>query len=615
MSTWLYQFWLYGFKTAKFWGRGPREWNAETLELGRYSGASPVLIPNTPENDSGMETHRAAIRGTPNDTNVNTANMTSKPSNLCCWSIHYKCSVWYEQRLSRSPSPEPDPDLCNENALGRWPKSWEEPPFEERLLNGLASNSFSDVISNDLPIALAPIVQASQGVSTALLQEAYGFSIMARNIEETTRLQNQMSVDESRDLSHRLKPVHLATTFMDGAKTCCRMLNTLLFEYNDECGGLFRSAERNSLGHTVMDNLMIAILKAHTSITPGAVDDGLRDEKRFPGEEVDICGRWDADSDCIRELLANGRQDIPFSWKHKFCHTSAQTICHCIAMIEIYSRDIADSSSVDIPSGLYVKRCFKDDCGLKMQLTPLHTVVLVAFCLAQYGHEDEDLFGMLAVLLSVLRYGANPTRMVDLDVTALLSIEDTDNINVTGCHHEKLSSTMLAERVPLSILEKWSSRKRIGWEIICHVLRRSEEVWTGCEDYAGLRYKYNEFEVQCKHESTFGDDRTLAVLWGAVQTELLTYRRLKEGDGWVSPNFNMESLLDGLQSGNHVDVGLVEKDLMTPICNCGTFIANPFLPRAEQVSKSYFSNLDDWSRTTFIPVRYVELVNEVEVLS
>ena len=26
MSTWLYQFWFFPFKTVKHWGRGPRGW-------------------------------------------------------------------------------------------------------------------------------------------------------------------------------------------------------------------------------------------------------------------------------------------------------------------------------------------------------------------------------------------------------------------------------------------------------------------------------------------------------------------------------------------------------------------------------------------------------------
>ena len=65
--------------------------------------------------------------------------------------------------------------------------------------------------------------------------------------------------------------------------------------------------------HTVLDSLMITILKSHTSVTPGVVDDALRSEKRFIPEDIGICGRWDADSNCIRAHLAEGESTIPFS--------------------------------------------------------------------------------------------------------------------------------------------------------------------------------------------------------------------------------------------------------------------------------------------------------------
>jgi hypothetical protein len=46
------------------------------------------------------------------------------------------------------------------------------------------------------------------------------------------------------------------------------------------------------------------------------------------------------------------------------------------------------------------------------------------------------------------------------------------------------------------------------------------------------------------HKNYFRKNQYLATLWVAVQTELLTYRRFKEGDPWISENFNMESILE-----------------------------------------------------------------------
>jgi hypothetical protein len=53
-----------------------------------------------------------------------------------------------------------------------------------------------------------------------------------------------------------------------------------------------RKRYTNHLNHTVLDDFMMAILKAHTSCLPSVVDDAFKKEPRFAGEEVDIYGRW-----------------------------------------------------------------------------------------------------------------------------------------------------------------------------------------------------------------------------------------------------------------------------------------------------------------------------------
>jgi hypothetical protein len=196
----------------------------------------------------------------------------------------------------------------------------------------------------------------------------------------------------------------LAISFLNGATACCNILRVLL-------GNMFarytypevRELYINDLGHTLLDSLMISILKSHTTTTPGIVDEQLGYQTRFAGEEVDICERWDADSESFRSLLSNGQKDVPVSWKHKFCHTSIQVICHCILWVrDFYSiRTLMDESS-----GIYLKHC--SGCGLKMQLKPLHTLVVTAFHLANYGCADEDLFGILACLLTLLFIGISP---------------------------------------------------------------------------------------------------------------------------------------------------------------------------------------------------------------
>ena len=101
------------------------------------------------------------------------------------------------------------------------------------------------------------------------------------------------------------------------------------------------------------------------------------------------------------------------------------------------------------------------------------------------------------------------------------------------------------------------------------------------------------------HKNFFGESKALASLWAAVQTELLTYRRLEEGDAWISQNFNMDARNRSLNSRGGVAIALVQKDMMKPFCSCGRFPeALPACALLDDVSAYYFSNLEDWNRTT-----------------
>ncbi len=339
------------------------------------------------------------------------------------------------------------------------------------------------------------------------------------------------------------------------------------------------------------------------------MDNSLRDEKRFPGEEIDICGRWDADSDCIRALLAAGNPHVPFAWKHKFCHTSAQTICHCLEKLCLYAKQIGEAKDIpQIPSGLFVKYCLC--CGLKMQLLPLHSIVLVTFALAQFGRKDEDLFGMLAVLLAMLRRGADPRETAHFSISALFHGDEINMLNEMECDHAELKPAELADRVPPTVIENWSKMARTSWEIFRHILRRSEFQWETGQVPSKCHHDHKDEDGivdtwLVSHRHYFGGDTGLAVLSAAVRTELLTYRRLKEGDPWISPHFNLDSLLEGLNDDGRISIGLVENEMMKRICDGGLFMNENSCLRGEQVMRYYFSNLDDWSRTTFLPTTFL----------
>jgi len=59
----------------------------------------------------------------------------------------------------------------------------------------------------------------------------------------------------------------------------------------------------------------------------------------------------------------------------------------------------------------------------------------------------------------------------------------------------------------------------------------------------------------CEFDEFFGYDvyffqwSQLRRIWAAVQTEILTYRRINEHDPWISPNFDMDALLKSLETG------------------------------------------------------------------
>ena len=479
---------------------------------------------------------------------------------LCRWSIHYPTQR-YEWLKSRTPSPEPNPDPANEESWKPWSLSQSQLSCEERLLDSLETNNFATTKAENLPIAIHPILQAVENSEEKLLEEAFGFAIMARNLELIVDLHER---NDGKDLSHltrQLNPLHLAITYLDGSKACCGILNEILL------GPMPATpSSLNNLGHTALDNLMIVILKAHTSIDPGFVDNALRDEERFPGEEVDICGRWDADSHCYRKLLASGTSRITFAWKHKFCHTSVQAVSHCIRSLAFYSEAYESCNIFETTSGIFSKLCVF--CGQKLQLHPLHSLILTAFGLAEYGHEDEDLFGVVAILMTMLSKGADPSRAADISVASLFP-EHSESQDQTGCSHEFLRPAELARQISRQYIGSWSDQKHIGWQLMCAILSCSEQEWDMREEtpmHDCSRYLSHSI---ASDENFFGDNRNLADLHAAIQAELLTYRRLAEGDPWTSPNFDMSAALRTLTSSDPISMGLLDNDMLKPICKCG----------------------------------------------
>jgi hypothetical protein len=574
-------------------------------------------LPDSPGLASGSPTNHAANRH-----NTWKHQETHIPilTPMCQWSIHVP-----HVRYERIPSPPPlvpeEVDPNDEKTWTQWPGDRSITQLAETLQANLESNDFSSIEAKDLPISMTQVVKAAKQSPEKLVEEAFGFSIMGRNIELILDMLESNNMPDF--ATEGLYPLHLAASYLDGGRTCCNVFNAVVMGMPVREASV-RKLYINHLNHTVLDNLMMAILKAHTSCLPSVVDDAFKKEPQFAGEEVDICGRWDADSRCIRALQANGIPTIPFEWKHMFCHTSVQAICHCIA--ELFGPHWAPD--INTPSGIFTKRCLNESCGLKLQLMPLHALVLTAVHLASQGSSGETLFGILACLLSLLLYGANPLLTAPVSLDALLGTGDCQE-----CSHEELDPLELAQKVPYHVIQAWSHEANTGWELFCCVLELSQAEWRpktsrreqlitndfrnesgeliddsdNAEDAisSGDTDTDNEIEfpATCHYEQKcfFGNSRYLSTLWAAVQTEFVTYRRLEDGDPWISLNFNMESLVESLTSGHELSINLVQKDMMRSYCECGKFDgADEVCARSQDVSTYYFSNLDDWNRSTFI---------------
>ncbi|KAE8448090.1 hypothetical protein EG329_009855 [Mollisiaceae sp. DMI_Dod_QoI] len=539
---WLKQYWIFSFRTAKQWGWGPRDWTSNNLRFHNSRQTTPQRL---------LENSHAPV------------SQQLTPSQLCRWSVHLSDEDWDELSFVSSGSETPDPE--DESTWRIWPEYWETPPFEQKLAEALQTNAFSTLEKDQLPLSMSHVAKAAEN-SKELLLEALGFSIISRNVGLLVELIKKAN-DVHAEVSS-LYPYHLATSYLDGAETCCNLLHDLA----DNLEVNLRQNYTNALGHTVLDNLMIAILKSHTRTSPGFVDQKLAKEPSFKGEEVDICGRWDADSECYRALLANGKSAVPPSWKHKFCGTSAQTICHCLSFLKVNAADL------NLQSGLFLRYC--SNCGLTLQLGPLHTLVLVAFQLAQAGFEGEDLFGALACLLHLLTLGTNPLLSANISLSALLGQE-----NMGTCNHEELRPFDLAQQVPPEVVSQWFPSARTGWLVFCFVLRSAQDAWElNFEDEEDNNEKVDMlFGCTCLHhwqfnvESHIGDTIQLGHIWVAVQAEFLSYRRLTESDAWLSEHFSMERLLTSIETGGEVFIGYVEQDMLLPYCRCGYFSWSPTL--------------------------------------
>lgn len=574
MSIWLYQFWFFGFKAAKLWGDNTSEPNAEALEFGQNGELGSARSPPSPYQPSRTRTS------------------TTQPSDICFWTLHTLDFEYVDYS--------------------------DEVPFEEMLRNNLESNRFSSYSASQLPLELSTLAKTIERSADEMIEEALGFAIMARNCNLTS-ITLEKILNRDVDISS-LYPYHLAATYLDGSVECCNVF-ACISQLLQDTEYSMKDCFVNDLGHTILDSFMITILKSHTSTRPSAVDNAWSRESRFPGEEVDICGRWDADSSFYRNLLATGKTGVPAHWKHKFCHTSALAVVHCFRVIQKQTGNWGFNQ----PSGMFVNYC--THCGQKLVMFPLHVLVIVAFHLAQAGRDSEDLFGILACLLQMLAQSLVHTK-AEVSVNHLLGFE------VTCCDHQPLSALELARLLSDVSGNSWPRGVATGWSIMCHLLQefqnefekpnqRSPE-WM--KDKAHLIHQHSldqndklayfgsvrmgdyVYHEWCQNtKPMFGENQYLGHMRAAIQAELLTYRRDQITDPWLSRYFNMDALLNSLQIRSPISIPFIDRSMLPEYCSCGGFVSSlvDFPMEKDVVTELHedISNLELYTgRGRFIPV-------------
>jgi hypothetical protein len=592
-----YDFYIHGLIMAKNWGREMTDMQMGRASASTSPGWSVTENPATPSFYLNLPSSPILLESSV------LSNVSNPPTHLCNWTIHVPVAIG---------------EVDCENASAELPHAQTiNTSFTDELRQSIASSSFTRNPPENLPLAQDTILRAIENEPRAMELDAWKFAIMAGNSKLLSDLGRK--IDERPEGINDLYPFHLSAAFLDGGHACCEVFTTL----TKILGPTYAfHHDVDNFGHTILDALMVSILRSHTSISPDAVSYGFRSPYRFPGEEMDICGRWGPGTPRIRDLFRQGFSRIPIKWKHQFCHTAVQAICHSI--VTVYGSPSAPD--INKRSGLFIRRC--TECGMELKPGPLHTLIIITFYLAELGMTGETLFGALAVLVCLLSMGA------DVSFQATISVEEILKTSEGGkCHHTSLTPLELMQQVPGNIIDGWSDSCRVGWNCFARVLIQAEEHNLSSRDKmsdsgderesaAGLDHdeelSASDFAEQyaCDLTSDIGGsphtmlklkchDGKMGLLWATIQTELLTYRRINDGDPWVSAHFSLKALEAWLM-GRSADflTPLVEDRMMQKHSQCGWFHRAESLPfpAAQDVSARYFMNMDIYDRATFIDV-------------
>ncbi|KAI1052327.1 hypothetical protein LB507_007527 [Fusarium sp. FIESC RH6] len=544
-----HEFYMHGFITAKNWG-------------------SPLSIVDIPTPSTFKPSAFLQYPSSPLlSDSPSRLRPINPPTSLCRWCIHVK-----EVRYQPLPNQPSDTDATRT-------------PFADSLQTAIATGEFTELRNDNLPLSHETIIESLTENPIALQLDAWKLAIMAGNSELLLNLSNEYD-EQDQELPDEIKtiyPYHLAASFLNGGGPCCTVFGTLA----ELCPRSFLIRQTvNELGHTILDSLLISVLRSYTIVRPETVSHEFGALSRFPGEEKDMCGRWDADSPDVRELFAQGYARVPTKWKHPFCHSAVQAVCHS-AMVVFGTKSSPD---INCLSGLFLRRC--PECGMELKLGPIHALVVTAFFLGQSGLVGETLFGPIAILVCLLSMG------VDVTMTANVSVEEIIRSSDTGhCRHRAMTAAELMQSVPDSVVKSWSDACQIGWDSLLHTLIKGDLFDDDYRHQVQLEVSGDDLDdepeySECELSVWFHEDtnvkctnKMIGLLWATIQAEFLTYRRTKVTDPWISNNFQMDALRLWLRDeAEQFDTPLVWG----------------YFRKASDVCAEWFANMDDYKRATFV---------------
>ncbi len=96
LTTYLYQFWLFSFTTAKYWGYGPTDWTANRLEFDRYKDTDRGAHSSADKPMTNAETPLSSATPSIEDNDLNREQLTESPPSACRWTINAAIRTRYE---------------------------------------------------------------------------------------------------------------------------------------------------------------------------------------------------------------------------------------------------------------------------------------------------------------------------------------------------------------------------------------------------------------------------------------------------------------------------------------------------------------------------------------